>query len=154
MAPHSSILAGKILWTEEPGGVQSTHTDLLIPTAPRKQAIHFSDSALKRTFWWGLWRTCLLHTSPFHLLLHGHNDPHPIVNSVIKRSRWGKLADLTTASLLESDFRLTLVFIASPGLFLTFWKNIQIDPSTLCNIYKGMKTVEMESHTPERQGEK
>ena len=24
MATHSSILAGRILWTEEPGGVQST----------------------------------------------------------------------------------------------------------------------------------
>ena len=24
MATHSSILAGKILWTEEPGGLQST----------------------------------------------------------------------------------------------------------------------------------
>ena len=25
MAPHSSILAWKIIWTEEPGGLQSMH---------------------------------------------------------------------------------------------------------------------------------
>ena len=34
MAPHSSILAWKIPWTEEPGGLQSTgHKDLTELTA-------------------------------------------------------------------------------------------------------------------------
>ena len=50
MAPHSSILAWKIPWTEEPGGLQSMGsqesdmTERLTPTQSREEVLQHQNS--------------------------------------------------------------------------------------------------------------
>jgi len=52
MATHSSILAWKIEWTEEPGGLQSIGSDTIEPT---KETQHRNLSVTRSLSWEGVW---------------------------------------------------------------------------------------------------
>ena len=57
MAPHSSTLAWKIPWTEEPGGLQSMGS-LELDTTERLH-LHFSPSCIGEGNGTPLWCSCL-----------------------------------------------------------------------------------------------
>ena len=84
MATHSSILAWRIPWTEEPGGLQSMGSQSCTPsmctcscvhthTLAHRQSVQFSRSVVSDSLWLhGLQYAMLLHPSPAPELAQTH----------------------------------------------------------------------------------
>ena len=65
MATHSSILAWKILWTEEPGGLQSMGSQRVrhywaCIKKKRKRVWNISQVLLQKRWWWLFWASLVV----------------------------------------------------------------------------------------------